>query len=76
MDKEMYQKYLNAMRRAYQAVTQDVDHETFHDQAVMFELTVDEDRMHMYGGITMEEQNYFYADVPHSIKWEMFKKIT
>lgn len=75
MDKELYDKYMNAMHDAYQAVAQDIDEETFYDEAVMYELTVDADRMHIFGGITMQEQDYFYTEVPFDVKWEIFKKI-
>ena len=75
MDKELYDKYLVAMRKAYQAMSEDVDDETFNDDEVMEEITMDADRMRIYGNLTKEEMNYFYDKVSKKIKKEIFHKI-
>lgn len=75
MNKELYDKYLVAMRKAYQAISEDVDDETFDDDEIMEEITIDADRMMIYGSLTREEMNYFYDKVSKKIKKEMFHKI-
>jgi len=73
MEKE-YEKFKSAMRKAYEYVAQDMDEEGFNDDEIMFEVTIDADRMHMFGGLTYEEQQEFYA-LPREVKFEMFKEI-
>ena len=74
MNKDKYDKFVDAMRIAYEYVAQDMDEEGFNDDEIMFEVTTDADRMHMFGGLTYEEQQEFYA-LPHDVKFKMFLKI-
>jgi hypothetical protein len=75
MDKELYDKYLNAMRRSYEVVAEDIDPDDLNDDELMLEIVTDADRMFTLGGLTWEEQKWFYNNVPHNVCVEMFHKI-
>lgn len=75
MTAEIYKKYQAAMRDAYEAVGQAVTEDELEDEELMLELTVDADRMYMFGGITLEEQKWFSNNVPWEMKRRMFKEV-
>lgn len=75
VDEEFYKKCIRAMRIAYEAVAQDMPSQDLSDFNIMFEVTTDADRMHLFDSeFTYEDQQRYYA-LPRSVKRGMFKDV-